>query len=51
MKKLIFGIAVLTALVTVSCKKAEDMKVQDKDSVTIVTDSAQVDSVKVNTVK
>lgn len=51
MKKLIFGIVVLTTLVTVSCKKAEDMKVQDKDSVTIVTDSAQVDSVKVDTVK
>ena len=46
MKKLIFGIAVLSALVTVSCKKTEDMKVQDKDSVTIVTDSVKVDTVK-----
>lgn len=46
MRKLVFGLAVLTALLTVSCKKAEVKSNTKVDSTTIVKDTVKVDTLK-----
>lgn len=46
MRKLVFGLAVLTALVTVSCKRAEVKSNTTVDSTKVVKDTVKADTVR-----